>query len=149
GGRGHLVPRPERRVAGGTVGAGGRRGRRAAGQGPRRSWAATAEGDAAARRHRRHPAGHRGGAVGRRAAPAGRPRRARPADRTGTQDAGARPGRVVVSAVVPFVTLTDVELTVLEQAHLRALDGGGAPAGHTSGPDGEVRRSLRARGLLT
>ena len=54
-----------------------------------------------------------------------------------------------MSAVVPFVTLTDVELTVLEQAHLRALDGGGAPAGHTSGPDGEVRRSLRARGLLT
>jgi hypothetical protein len=55
----------------------------------------------------------------------------------------------VVSAVVPFVTLTDVELAVLEEAHLRSLGEAEDRARQDPRSDGEVRRSLRARGLLT
>ncbi|MGC5584009.1 hypothetical protein [Ornithinimicrobium sp. W1665] len=60
----------------------------------------------------------------------------------------------------PFVTLTDSELAVLEEAHLRELAGGPEPGGTGPGgadlggtdPDGaseHARRTLRARGLLT
>ncbi|HSP60223.1 MAG TPA: hypothetical protein VLO09_04115 [Ornithinimicrobium sp.] len=53
-----------------------------------------------------------------------------------------------MSVLLPFVTLTDVELALVEEAHLRLLGGGRADPGPTPVEE-HARRSLRARGLLT